>query len=423
MKKTVSIILALALAFGLCACGNLSNIDLPPLPTVTPEPTATPEPTPEPTPDVQDGQIIIAVESTQKQAYDPQDGTQLILTFSYETPKIEIVGRADAEKAINEYIAMLDETYVTGEDYGDGQGTGYNNMLTMAEDNYNYWTSTDGGEVYTLELVSDRSVTVERGDTQVLTLLYNDYSDLGGAHGSYGYTGYSFDTQTGELLTLDKLSSDPDGLRSFLTDYMVTTIENDTSLQERTDGFIPDNDYNAALSALLREGSWYFSGSGMVIFSSLYEISSYAAGIIQFEIPYSELAGHIDEKWIPAETAGEGGFEIVSAADMKDGSTEILDKLTVSKDGEELYLVSNGLVRNVSICSVDYSDTFYETGELWYCSVMNGSAVQLQTVIPEGMPNLRLSYTDGSGEHRFYISESGENGKPILADETIEAVG
>lgn len=49
---------------------------------------------------------------------------------------------------------------------------------------------------------------------------------------------------------------------------------------------------------------------------------------------------------------------------MKDGSTEILDKLTVNKDGEELYLVSNGLVRNVSICSVDYSDTFYETGEL-----------------------------------------------------------
>ena len=34
MKKTVSIILALALAFSLCACGNLSNIELPPLPTV-----------------------------------------------------------------------------------------------------------------------------------------------------------------------------------------------------------------------------------------------------------------------------------------------------------------------------------------------------------------------------------------------------
>ena len=97
---------------------------------------------------------------------------------------------------------------------------------------------------------------------------------------------------------------------------------------------------------------------------------------------------------------------------MKDGSTEILDKLTVNKDGEELYLVSNGLVRNVSICSVDYSDTFYETGELWYCSVMNGSAVQLQTLIPEGMPNLRLSYTDGSGEHRFYIGEAARTVSP-----------
>ena len=68
-----------------------------------------------------------------------------------------------------------------------------------------------------------------------------------------------------------------------------------TLFRERTAGFIPNDDYTAALSALLREGSWYFSGSGMVIFSSLYEISSYAAGIIQFEIPYSELAGHIDE--------------------------------------------------------------------------------------------------------------------------------
>ena len=101
MKKTVSIILALVLAFSLCACGDLSNVELPPLPTVTPEPTATPEPTPEPTPDVQDGQIIISVETTLEQAYDPQEGTQLILTFSYETPKIEILGRTDAEKAVN----------------------------------------------------------------------------------------------------------------------------------------------------------------------------------------------------------------------------------------------------------------------------------------------------------------------------------
>ncbi len=90
--------------------------------------------------------------------------------------------------------------------------------------------STGDGEVYTLELVSDRSVTVERGDTQVLTLLYNDYNDLGGAHGSYGYTGYSLDTQTGELLTLDKLSSDPEAAQ-LLTNYMVTTVENDDALQ------------------------------------------------------------------------------------------------------------------------------------------------------------------------------------------------
>ena len=69
---------------------------------------------------------------------------------------------------------MLDETYVTGEDYGDGQGTGYNNMLTMAEDNYNYWMGTGGGENLPLELSSTRDVSIPRSDSQVLTLLYYD---------------------------------------------------------------------------------------------------------------------------------------------------------------------------------------------------------------------------------------------------------
>lgn len=127
---------------------------------------------------------------------------------------------------------------------------------------------------------------------------------------------------------------------------MVTTVENDDALQERTAGFIPNDDYTAALSALLREGSWYFSGSGMVIFSSLYEISSYAAGIIQFEIPYSELAGHIDEKWIPAETTGEGGFEIVSAADMKDGAP----KFSISS-------LSIKTARSCTLSRTDWSET------------------------------------------------------------------
>lgn len=422
MKRIISAILVLMLAMGLCACDKIGSVELPPLPTVTPEPTPTPEPTETPAAEPVGGRVIVSVSRTEQDAYDPQDGTQRILSFSYETPTVEITDNKEAEKAINEYIAMLNETYYTGEDYGDGQGTGYNNMLTMAEDNYNYWVNS-GAEGAKLELASDRSVTVERADGGVITLFYNDYVDMGGAHGSYGNTAYCFDTRTGALLTLDTLSDDADALRAFLSEYLVRTYEEDTSIQERTDGFIPDGDYWTALTALLREGSWYFDHEGMVIFSDLYEISSYAAGPIRFTVPYDELAGHVDAKYIPEDFTCEGGFSVVSAADMTEGSIEIIDKLTVSADGQELYFIADGTVCEVSVSSVDYADTFYETAQLWYCSEMTDSALQLVTLIPEGMPNLMLRYYTAGGEHRLYLTESGENGRLILSDDNIEAVG
>ena len=86
-----------------------------------------------------------------------------------------------------------------------------------------------------LELVSSRTVSVERMDDRVLTLLYNDYSFTGGAHGFYGDTGSSFDVETGKLLSLEDLSGDYDALAAFLTDYMVNTVENDPELAQRID--------------------------------------------------------------------------------------------------------------------------------------------------------------------------------------------
>ena len=73
---------------------------------------------------------------------------------------------------------------------------------------------------------------------------------------------------------------------------------------------------------------------------------------------------------------------------------------------------------------MDYADRFYETAQLWHCSYISDSAIQLQTVIPEGMPNIMLSYATAGGEtHRLLISQSGKDGSLLLVDESIEAVG
>ncbi len=428
MKKIFSLLLAGVMIIGLAGCEQLSNVELPPLPTVTPETTEaspSPSPTAEPTPEPEQesaGAVTVNVKHTLQQAYDPQNGTELILSFSYDTPVVYIEGGEETAAAVNERIALMDEAYYTGNEYDGMQGTGYNNMLTMAEDNYRYVVET-GAEGVPMELASDRSVSVPRIDSQVLTLLYNDYMYTGGAHGSYGYEGYCFDLSDGHLLTLEELSSDYEALSAFLVNYMVQMVESDEELAQRIDiSLLPEGSgYAEILSPLLREGSWYFSSDGLVIFPDLYEISSYAAGIVEFVIPYDALTGYVDEKWIPVPVEGSGSIELIKAEDMVDGSTPIVDKLVVGQEGAEFYLVARGSVSGLTVTEGDYADKFYPSSTLWSCSALEDGALQMVCPLPEGMPEIQISYRNDQGQKQFYLTVDGE-GSPTLTD-TVEAVG
>lgn len=426
MKRILALLMLAVFTFGLCGCEKISSIELPPLPTVTPEvteavePSASPEAEPAAQTETQSAHgLIVSIKRSTKQAYDPQDGSKLILTFSYDTPTVYIEGGEAAADAINEQTALMEDAFYTG----NGYGTGYNDMLTMAEDNYNYIVS-NGIEGGMLELANSRTVSVERMDGQVLSLLYNDYTFTGGAHGFYGDTGCSFDVETGRLLSLEDLSSDYEALASFLTDTMVNAVENDSELAQRIDLglFEEGTGYAEILAPLLRQGSWYFDSQGLVIFSSLYEISSYAAGPIFFHIPYAELQGHIDDRWLPEVIQGSGSLELAAGGEMLPDSTPIIDKLDVDNEGESLYLIVRGSVKNLRIVRGEYVNSFYVTQELWNCGSMDNCALQLRCLIPEGMPNLRISYDDAEGSHSYYLSHSGLDGSVILTD-TVEAVG
>lgn len=442
MKKILVIVLALTLAFSMCACEELDqlrSIDLPdpPAASAAPEDEASPEPTIEVTGEEPDAAkagaqaealsnpVMVSIGSTSYQEFDPAEGTELILTFAYETPRVYIEGRDGAADAINDYIALLDETYYTGNDYGVGTAMGYNMMYELALDHYGYIAGT-GAEDMPYELVSSRSVTVMRSDSQVLSILYDDYVNLGGAHGEYANAAYVFDTETGSVVTLDSITTDFDALRAFLVQYMVEAIETDENQyysQRIGEGTVSPEEYGAACEALLREGSWYLGQDGLVIFSDLYEFGDYAAGIVEFTVPYAELEGKLEAKWIPAQRSGEGKFSVKPIAEVEDGIVPILDRIVADSEGQELCLSVDGTVYDVKISLGDYADRFFETAQLWSCSYMQNSAVQLVAVVPDGMPNLMLSYRTAGGEqHRLFISQS-EDGSPALVDDSIEAVG
>lgn len=437
MKRVFFALLALVLCLSFCACGALNT--LPPVPTAetvivpteAPEETEAPAPVetdaPAPAPADAAGQVIVSVEKTAQEAYDPQYGETLILSFSYETPVVIDEENPDAAAKVNEFVNLMNEAYYTGDDYGDGTDLydGYNYMLAMAEENYGMQLEMDL-EYPVFELTSARHIAIPRNDGRVLTLLFNDTNYLGGAHGGYSTRSYSFDMATGEKLTLADLSGDEAALCAFLTEEMLRQVEADADLAEEVQSFA-EGGTEAALGALLRSGSWYLDYDGMVVFSDLYEISSYAVGMISFRIPNETLRGHVDERFLAAEDSAAGELRAVPAEEVADGSLEIVDMVKVQEDGETVYLVSDGSVKDLRIASADYFDyngSFNESAVHWSCSSLQDAAVQLVTVIPDGMPNLMISWRTADGESSVLLTQSGEDGSLILMPgDSIEAVG
>ncbi|MBP3539755.1 MAG: DUF4163 domain-containing protein, partial [Oscillospiraceae bacterium] len=282
MKKIWALILCLTMVLSLCACSGLSNlkdVDIPPLPDADAEETAeTPEPVAETeAPAVKEEEsklpnhIIINVVPHDEVYYDPQNGETVILTFSYDTLEVYIEGRDEASQKVNEYIATLDETYYTGNDYGTGQATGLNGWLEMATDNYTYAVESNSLDSMALEFSSTRSSSILRADSSVISFVNNSYEFAGGAHGNYVDRAYNFDAESGDIITLQMLSGDYNALYDYLLDYMYNlyTEDKDSYYSERTNEMFMGDDPKAMLGTLLREGSWYFDNEGMTVFSDI----------------------------------------------------------------------------------------------------------------------------------------------------------
>lgn len=429
MKKTLAFIIAALLALSLCGCDKLDQLKQIEIPAPSaesseavdvPEETAEPEVTAEPTA-APSTYVTVSIGEYKENYYAPDDESQMILDFSYETPTVRINGNDAASEKINDFIAGLDELYYTGNGYTEGgYGAGINAMLDMAYDNLSYVRQYGGGG--NLTMASNRTVVVARADERVVSYLYTDYAYTGGVHGMYGYTGYMFDSETGEQITLDKLTYDLDGFKTWLTEKMTEKVNSDEELSSQ----LMVEDVQTALAGLIREGNWYLDRDGLTVFSDVYEIAPYAAGVINFKFSYDEISEHIDPKWLPVQRTGSGELEAMAQEELPAG-TEIIDKISVDADGTALCVKVNGEVYNVSVSSVEYADfdsSFYVTGEHWYCSYIKDGAIQLVAEIPDGIPNLMISYADAGGVyHSKLVSQSGMDGSFLLIDDDIEVLG
>lgn len=212
---------------------------------------------------------VVTIE-TDRQEY--KDGDRVLLITNYDDVTVVMEGNEAAEAAVMAEFAKRKEEF---EERLELEET-----LDMAREN----PVVDGSISYSEE----NWFTLERNDGRVLSFssMWDSYE--GGAHGQYLKYGVNFDAGTGEVLTTADIARDKEAFREICVEEMKRQcgeLKEQGLLYE--DEMLTEDDLQGILEGKMEGTEWYFTENGIRFISNIYEIAPYAAGSIDFDIPYA----------------------------------------------------------------------------------------------------------------------------------------
>ena len=262
--KTLFLTAVLALALAACAPA---------------EPQATPSPTPVPTesqaPEETAAPELMWTEQVFAKDFTADDGT-VVMSVEYVFPGIEDAQSDPAWQKIQDYYAaegmayMGDATELSGYAAGD-----YEVAQAMGEDFLPYGESMS----YRIALQNESMVSIVRS--------YYANSVTGAAHPSNFQFSETFDLATGDKLSLGDCFTDPDAGRTRVLDLLE---------QKGADAGYA----RASLESELNDAYFYFSDEGLVIYYQPDTLAPYAAGLLEFTLPYADLQDLLAVSPIPS---------------------------------------------------------------------------------------------------------------------------
>ena len=233
MKNRVRIMSVLLAALMLSGCGLLDNMPKPPKVTPPPAQTAA-APAEEAEAAVSEQEqeaepaaaeillqpeaaapacgTLVHVERTEKTASDPAEGKTLILSYAWDSVRVDSVQHPEAAALITEELAKLQDVWYTGSGSEEsGNIYGYDAMLGAAEDRF-----TIARESGTEPVVcsASRDITVLRADEDVCVFLVRTAADLGHGQENTVYEALCFDTATGRRIDEAIGDSTEEGIRA-----------------------------------------------------------------------------------------------------------------------------------------------------------------------------------------------------------------
>lgn len=201
----------------------------------------------------------------------------------------------------------------------------------------------------------NKFVNVYRLDGKVASFLLAEDAYGGGAHGSNYMHGITFDSATGEEISLADLGD--------IKDDVMEAIDNMVA-EKRKENPYACHAYEDVRDELLEELEWYLDGRGLQIVLNTYSIASYAEGAFFVTIPYDEMPGFSDAykpqddvvSYMLDYTENRGDFD-------GDGQEDVLEIKTEMDEYEnqKFSLSYNGEVTDLGYCAV-FGGAYYLHG-------------------------------------------------------------
>lgn len=285
-----------------------------------------------------------------------------------------------------------------------------------------------------------REAELCRVDESVLSLTILSYAYTGGAHGNSGYTGVTFDAQSGEILALSDILADEDGFQSAAQQWIVEKLA-----AEHGDELFED--YAETVEAMWEtEPDWYLDAEGITFVFDPYEVGPYAMGAAFVCCPYDEFDTYMKEDYAGMSDTGVGRFSVNMDVETEAGTLRIempadedygMAPVSLDLNGEaldvgefgsfgEAYLLhlSDGrsfVLFDVDYASDDYVSFLYEItdGSPVLCSRLEDVSLQGGTVGTE-VQTLRI-HLDVLGSYDAYMDYViGENGELMQTEDVFE---
>ena len=320
--------------------------------------------------------VSVIMKTEVKPLIDENGITYYTLSSTY--PIISIEGNESAAEKINADIrSRIDPFLSESESYEI-----YKNWAAYLHENEPERTDTLFNEDWTYK--------VTRADDNVISFAITNYFYDGGIHGHFNTIGVNYDTNTGEPISFDDLSEEPERFR------MATLAYNQALAETEAYSNLMFPEENSDLAAgtledvLYSDARWCLTAYGLVFLSNPYALGPFAAGLIEFTIPYSDLEDMgfneaytytgrrivrlLDKEIYSVDFNGDGGEETAAYYCEFLSSSEtgtdtyakrvhlIIDDFDLGQDGDDdtRELLANYMYSKLVLYDLDINDDYVE---------------------------------------------------------------